>query len=219
MIQESPAASLPAATGHIALPESLQESYRTLFRQIMWSQGLRQIKTFGLTSCRPGAGVSMVAAHLAATVAAQGDQRVLLVDFNLASPGLHRIFKLPAEPGLAESLRDKVGDATAISRSSLPNLSLLTAGHVNGDAAQLFDTQHLDSKVMQWASEYDLVVFDMPPFGESNAATRLVQCLDGVALVIEAERTTWAEAARAKRQLQIAAAKLLGVVINKQRPA
>ncbi len=60
-----------------------------VLRRLGWpAQGPDGVRTLGLTSCHSGEGVTTLAAHLALTAAAQEAGPVLLVDANVAQPGL-----------------------------------------------------------------------------------------------------------------------------------
>jgi Mrp family chromosome partitioning ATPase len=151
---------------------------------------------------------------LAAT-AAGGQHRVLLVDANLGRPRVHRIFDLPCSPGLGEVLVSPGRASEAIRPSVFGNLSVLCAGEVSGKA--LVDVGELSDALEAVRAGYDLVVFDLPAAGESSFAVCVAGMLDGVILVVEAERVRWEVADRAKHRLLGAKTQLLGTVLNKRR--
>lgn len=67
------------------------------------------------------------------------------------------------------------------------------------------------------AEQAELIVLDAPPVLSSPLAQALAPTVDGVILVVEADRTRAAEALEAKRALETGGATILGVVLNKQR--
>jgi Mrp family chromosome partitioning ATPase len=79
------------------------EAFRMLYSSLTfsWGEGSR---TFLVTSVAPQEGKTFVAANLGATFAREG-ARVLLIDCDLRRPRLHKIFRIPREPGLMEMLR------------------------------------------------------------------------------------------------------------------
>ena len=97
-----------------------------------------ELQTLGLTSCARGEGVTTVAAQLAATAATMTGQRVVLVDGNLLNPGVHRLFDVSLGPGLREALRQTAVVGEVVQASSVPNLSLLTAGEQHEDSDSEF---------------------------------------------------------------------------------
>jgi capsular exopolysaccharide synthesis family protein len=173
-------------------------------------------RTLGLTSCASGEGVSTVAAQLAITAASAG-QRVLLLDANLERPSLHRLFALKRGPGFAHALGEDSRLEDVIQSSALPNLSVLTAGQVDTDMAPCQDTAALAAFVGAAKRAFPLVVFDLPALARTNFTARLAGLLDGVVLVVEAERVRRALVRHEKEMLEQAGTVLLGAVLNKRR--
>ena len=66
-----------------------------------------------ITSAVGGEGKTSLASHLATSLARSG-LRTLLIDADLRSPSIHRLFDLPLGPGLSEVLRGEVDLADAI---------------------------------------------------------------------------------------------------------
>ena len=157
-----------------------------------------------------------MAAELAAT-AASGDQRILLVDANLARPAVHRIFAVDRARGLAEAVLQGSELTDCIRPSRIANLSLLTAGGPQQKCAEVYDSGSLAAVLKAVREEFDLAVFDLPAVGEASSAIRLAGLWDGVLLVVESERVRREVACRASQQLAQADAVLLGAVLNKRR--
>lgn len=67
------------------------------------------------------------------------------------------------------------------------------------------------------AEQAELIILDAPPVLSSPLAQALAPTVDGVILVVEADRTRTADALEAKRALETGGATILGVVLNKQR--
>ena len=175
------------------------------------------MRTLGMTSACRGEGVSTLAAHLAITAAADGPVRVLLVDADLEQPTLHRLLGTQLDPGLAECLRAERGPAEAAGESGFPGVSMLGAGRLRDSPARLWDLPTLPGLVEDLSHEFELVVFDLPPVAQQSWMRRLAGLLDGVLLVVEAERVSGQAARRAKELLRGTEAHLLGAVLNKQR--
>lgn len=67
------------------------------------------------------------------------------------------------------------------------------------------------------AEQAELIILDAPPVLSSPLAQALAPTVDGVVLVVEADRTRAADALEARRALETGGATILGVVLNKQR--
>src|SRR5262249_1374176 len=113
------------------LTESV-DSTRTMLLHAASRDGAQIIM---VASALGGEGKTTLASHLVASLARAG-RRVLLVDGDLRRPALHKVFNLPAHPGLAELLRGEVDLNAAIQAGPIPGLSVLTAGQPDAMAVQ-----------------------------------------------------------------------------------
>jgi len=214
--------SLDEVVAHEAKPcggwrDDARQYCRMLLHRLSWCEGGSEtpLATLGITSSCGGEGVSTVAAQLAETAASSGDQRVLLVDANPRRPSVHRTFGVDLTPGWADALVDAGQLAAAVQSSSRANLSVVAAGSLNGTSVPPCDPQTAGDLVEALKADFDLVLFDMPPVEHASCAIRLASLLDGVLLVVEAERTAWEVAQRSKQLLTRDNIHLLGAVLNK----
>ena len=191
--------------------------YETLLERLPWTEPSRRVETLGLTSCYSGEGVSTVAAELAVTAAGHGHRRVLLVDVNLARPSADRAFGVELQPGLAEVLSDPDRLPAAIRPTSVAGLFVLAAGKPDGSPAEVLDSAAVADLIRRLKTDFDLVVFDLPAAGQGGSAARLAALLDGLLLVVEAERVRWEVAQRTSELLRRGHVHLLGAVLNKRR--
>lgn len=194
------------------------EICQTLLARLGWpgDRSLGGLQTLGLTSCYSGEGVSTLAAGLAEAAAMLSGRRVLVVDGNLDRPALHRTFSASLGPGLAEVLLRGDQVSQCVQSTATPGLLLLSAGRHQGNLASAYDAPSLFGLIETLRAQFDLVIFDLPPAHESSPAFRLAGLLDGVLLVVEAERVRAEVAGRAKELLTRDGAKLRGVVMNKR---
>lgn len=198
--------------------EEMREHFRGLLQRLPWPGGADApaLALLGVTSCRGGEGVSTIAAQLAATAAASA-QPVLLVDANLARPSVHATFALPPAPGLAEALLERARPGDLAQRTAVPGLSILAAGAAAGRLARACEAASLADVVDSLREGFGLVVFDLPALGAASFAARLAGLLDGVVLVVEAERTRREVVLREKETLARVNARLLGAILNRRR--
>jgi Mrp family chromosome partitioning ATPase len=118
---------------------------------------------------------------------------------------------------LADALREGEACEAHVRATPLANLCVLTAGALDGQPSRAYDAVELGAAIKEFAVDFDLVVFDMPPAGETSFALRLAGLLDAVLLVVEAERVPAEVARRTTELLNRAQARLLGAVLNKRR--
>lgn len=219
MITQSALRSLPQASQPLTLTSQTSESqhyYLTLLRSLTTAGTAESpITTLGVTSCYPGEGVSTVAVQLSVAAAATG-MRVLLVDLNWKRPTIHTTFSVPRGPGLSEALADEGRQVPPIQDSQIPNLSLLTVGNFVGDFNLAISLERM-AGLIRSLQDYDLIVFDLCESAEAGPSLSLSSLLEGVLLVIEAERVRWEVALRVKELLVRSGVNVLGAVLNKRR--
>lgn len=172
---------------------------------------------WGVTSSIRGEGVSTVVAQLALTAASSGSRRVLLVDANVVRPSIERMFGLCAGPGLSDVLLSGHSPCEVIRPSGVANLSLLTAGTVCQELALRCEQADLSIVLREVPEDFALVLFDLPSAERRSLLVRMAAALDGILLVVEAERVSGDEVRRTERILAANGLSLEGVLLNKSR--
>ena len=81
----------------------------------------------------------------------------------------------------------------------------------------IFQSEAFDQFLQKAREFFDYVVIDAPPLAGYPETVLLSRKADGVILVIESEKTRKQSALLAKKQIETAGGKLLGVVLNKRR--
>ncbi len=178
--------------------EPAVESLRS-FRSNLTLPSSRQIeKTVLIAAPTAGLGKTFVAANLAALLAA-ADRNVLLIDADLRKPRLHRYFRAPAAPGLAEVLNGEMEFKDVVRVEAAGNLDLLLAGRARRNPADLLLSPKLRELLDSLEKRYDCIVIDSPPvLPVADAGLRALieqQCaasgLDRAQLtLVDAARTT-----------------------------
>src|SRR5207245_9922255 len=137
-------------------------------------------KLVGVTGFAEEAGASTLAAGLAASLSETNDGKVLLVDVNLGPEEVHPFFKgKPAYP-LNKAL--KPSDSIA---SAADNLYLATVGSPStGGPAQLGLKKFFDMMPNMKASDFDYIIFDMPPLDQTSPTWGMAAFMDKLLLVV-----------------------------------
>jgi Mrp family chromosome partitioning ATPase len=198
-------------SGNIGLP--ISDYCEALFVRL--SDYPHELQTVGLTSCTEGEGVTTIAAQLAATAARSMAHRVLLVDCNFGKPAIHRLFDVLLGPGLRDALRETAPISELVQPSPVANLSLLTAGEKRNDSDLAFTWPNLRHVFNALHQDFGLVIVDLPTVAQGVPAG-LGALLDGLLLIVEAEKIRWQVAQRTASLLTTAGVNLLGVVMNKR---
>jgi len=176
-----------------------------------------RIQTMMVVSCRAGTGSTTTASLLAAALAEGKQWRVLIIDANLRMPSLNTVFNVRNRGGVTAVVGRGLPYEAQIEATSRENLFVLTSGQLFEGSAQLFEGKAFDDLLTQLREKFDFIIFDGAPVMEFPDAYLLAPRLDGVILVLEADRTSVEEAQRATHNLAQAGAQILGVVLNRQK--
>jgi uncharacterized protein involved in exopolysaccharide biosynthesis/Mrp family chromosome partitioning ATPase len=168
-------------------------------------------KLVGVAGFSKEAGTSTLAAGLAASLSETNDGKVLLVDVNLGPEDVHPFFKgKPAYP-LRAALKP---NGTIASASD--NLYLATVGNSNSGPAQLGLKKFFDMMPNLKASDFDYIIFDMPPLDQTSPTWGMAAFMDKLLVVVEAEKNNREVIKRTYGKL-IAERNNVAVVVNKAR--
>jgi uncharacterized protein involved in exopolysaccharide biosynthesis/Mrp family chromosome partitioning ATPase len=169
-------------------------------------------KLVGIAGFSEHAGASTLAAGLAASLSETNDGKVLLVDVNLGPDEVHPFFKgKPAYP-LNAAIKSKEKIASAAD-----NLYLATVGSsTTGGPAQTGLKKFFDMMPNLKASDFDYIIFDMPPLGDTSPTWGMAPFMDKLLLVVEAEKNNRDLVKRGYRQL-VGERNNVVVVVNKTR--
>jgi capsular exopolysaccharide synthesis family protein len=193
------------------LPAS-REQYRRLAAALHHAQEATGLRVVMLASAVASEGKSLTAANLALTLSESYRRRVLLVDGDLRRPSLHRMFGLEADNGLSSALDGPEGGRLTLFDLS-PTLTLLPAGRPTSDPMASLTSVRMRALIDEARERFDWIVIDTPPVGMLSDASLLSSIVDGVLLVIRANRTPYQLVQRAVEAL--GTERLLGTVLNR----
>ena len=169
-------------------------------------------KLVGVASFSDAAGTSTLAAGLAASLSETDDGKVLLVDVNLGPEEVHPFFKGKPAYSLTAALKPQ----TEITSAS-ENLYLATVGPSStGGLAQIGLKKFFDMMPNMKASDFDYIIFDMPPLDQTSPTWGMAAFMDKLLLVVEAEKNNRDVIKRGYRKL-VAERDNVAVVVNKAR--
>jgi Mrp family chromosome partitioning ATPase len=176
-------------------------------------------------------GQAVIMGNLAFCLA-QGGERVLLVDADLRSPSLHRLFhhELDYDSGLPELInsiserlyQDKEPPlyeiqtllASSVRPSDMhPNLDYLNAGLALEQRFEFLGARGFASLIQAAQTDYDWILVDSPPFLDQPDAAILLGWLDGLVLLVEREADE-NQVALAHRKVQKLNSTTVGMVLR-----
>jgi capsular exopolysaccharide synthesis family protein len=191
------------------------EQYRLLSANLQFASAGRPLQAVLVTSCGTRDGKTTTAANLA-IVLAQTGKEVVLVDADLYAPSLHDQFGVDNGRGLTSLLREEyVVPVSVLVQTSVEGLRLLPTGPVPPNPGELLASQRMRDQLGRLRALADVVIIDSPPLLEAGDLAVLASVVDGVLLVVDAQRTRGPDAAHALATLRNAGALVLGAVLNR----
>ncbi|HEX3857594.1 MAG TPA: Wzz/FepE/Etk N-terminal domain-containing protein [Verrucomicrobiae bacterium] len=173
----------------------------------------RNPKLVAVTSANRGAGVTTIAMGLAASLSETGEGNVLLVDMNVEQGAVQQFYK--GKPGCP--LDDAFEHEKRSGALVQDNLYVVSDSSNNGDKLPRIMPKRFSSLLPKFkASDYDYIIFDMPPVSQTSVTARLAGHMDMMLLVVEAEKTDRDIVRRANQLLGESKANVIAV-LNKAR--
>jgi polysaccharide biosynthesis transport protein len=197
------------ANGLVSYYEALRDRLVTFFEI---NNVTRKPKMIAVTGCAKGAGVTTIATGLAASLSETGDGNVLLVDMTAGQGAAHPFFKGKPGHGLADALESGTRDNALVQK----NLYAVAERSNEGQLPRVLPRRFNSLVPKLKASDYDYIIFDMPPVSQISVTPRLAGFMDMVLLVIESEKTDREVVKRATSMLAGSKANI-SAVLNKNR--
>jgi polysaccharide biosynthesis transport protein len=192
-------------------PES--EAYRGLRTALFFSGVTEEERVIQVTSPNAGAGKTVLVANVAISMAQSG-KKVLLIDAELRKPGLHRLFGISGQVGLASVIAKDVEIQDAVQDTGIGNLWLLPCGPIPPDPAELLTSSRFSELIAVVRDKYDYVLIDSPPILAVTDPCIVAARVDGVLLTLHISQDRRQHAQRAHALLSAMGVNILGVVVN-----
>ncbi len=155
--------------------------------------GVKYPNLIMVTSSVQGEGKTFTSLNLAISITMEMDSTVLLIDADVARPGLSWRLDVRDRPGLIDRLVDETIDlAQVLLKTDIPKLTVLPAGITHKRSTELLASGSMRRLLSEVASRYPdrIVLFDSPPVLETTEASVLASLMGQVVIVVEQDSTT-----------------------------
>ena len=187
---------------------------RRLYSNLRRESKAHNFKSYLITSSQRGEGKSTITAYLGVTIAQFSRRKVLIVDADLRRPKIHHHFGLKNAGGLLECLIGAEEPLSAIKKTDLDNLDVITAGGATKEPSRYFESELLSEVFDKIKFYYDIVLIDSAPVLAVSDTLFLGVESDAVLLVVLAGVTPADVVVRARDSLLDANMNLVGVLVN-----
>jgi capsular exopolysaccharide synthesis family protein len=165
------------------------------------------------TSCSAGEGKSTVVANTAMAMMLS-EKKVLIIDCDLHRPTQHKLFQVDNRAGLTNYMVETHSLNEIIQKTTIPGLSIIPCGAIPPNPAEFLDLPKMDELLQTVKNQFDFVFVDTPPLFPVADACVLAPKVDGVVLVVIAQKIPTDVFRQAKKIIQKTNGHILEVVLN-----
>ena len=192
------------------------EQYKILREQIKRIYTEQGSYLLAIMSPVKGDGKSTVAANLAAAIALDLEQQVLLIDADLRSPSIHNFFGIKSTPGLADYLspESNLDILNFVQNTSLHGLRIIPAGRPTHLSAEILASEKMKSLLKKIPVKFPghQVIIDTSPVLSTSDPLVLAQQVHKIVMVVRAETTPRECLAEAIKS--VGSDRVKGVILN-----
>ena len=145
-----------------------------------------------VTSALPSEGKTFTSLNLALSIARDREMRVILVDGDVARPGLTPSLGMKEYRGLNDVLDDQSLDVSEVTyQTSVPGLFFVPAGKWHDQSPEFFAGARMQQvlEALSLRAGQGVVIFDSPPLLATNEAQVASRYAGQVLLVVRADHT------------------------------
>jgi capsular exopolysaccharide synthesis family protein len=190
------------------------EQYQNLRLKIERLRQARDLRVIAVTSPGASDGKTVTSINLAGALARGSASRVLLIDADLRRPELANQLRLGTD---GVGFADLVGaGGISLPQAIRPldghNIDVIPAGAVSGPIHEVFRSSRLPQLLSEARNVYDYVILDTPPLVPVVDSALLSRVVDGVLVVVSANKTPRKLLEEALNELD--SSKVVGIVFN-----
>ncbi|WP_168396859.1 polysaccharide biosynthesis tyrosine autokinase [Acinetobacter indicus] len=189
------------------------ESLRSMRTAIHFALSSAKNNIIMISGPAPEVGKSFISTNLA-TILAQSQKRVLIIDADLRRGYLHKYFNHANQPGLADYLNGQTELSQVIKATEVSGLDVIARGKSPANPSELLSTTQFSAMLNQLSEQYDHILIDTPPILAVTDGIIISQHA-GVNLVIARyAKTQMKELELTINRFEQAGVKVNGIILN-----
>ncbi|MDM1245263.1 polysaccharide biosynthesis tyrosine autokinase [Acinetobacter indicus] len=189
------------------------ESLRSMRTAIHFALSSAKNNIIMVSGPAPEVGKSFISTNLA-TILAQSQKRVLIIDADLRRGYLHKYFNHANQPGLADYLNGQTDLNQVIKATEVSGLDVIARGKSPANPSELLSTTQFAAMLNQLSEQYDHILIDTPPILAVTDGIIISQHA-GVNLVIARyAKTQMKELELTINRFEQAGVKVNGIILN-----
>ncbi|MDY6851620.1 MAG: polysaccharide biosynthesis tyrosine autokinase [Thermodesulfobacteriota bacterium] len=199
--------------------EAAADQIRFLRTRVLKRMKEPEANSLLVTSPNQGEGKTLTAVNLAISISQEIGRTVLLVDADLRRPSVHKYFGFKVKLGLADYLLGKADIPDLLVNPGIEKLTIIPGGRPLPNSTELLGAPRMEALIKQLKGRYSdrFIIFDSSPVLTCADPIVFSNFIDGVIIVVEAEKTSRKELTNALEFFKDKP--VLGTVLNKVKSA
>ena len=168
---------------------NISESFRSIRTNLQFILNGEGSKVILVSSLHPGEGKTFVTVNIAATLA-KADKKVIILDFDLHKPRIHKVFGLSKMDGVSNYLVGQKHWKDSLIHHEIKNLDFVLSGPIPPNASELVLSKKIDTLIEELKAEYDYILIDTPPLALISDALVLMGKVNLSLCVLNTQKAT-----------------------------
>lgn len=187
-----------------------------LFRQGVEMALPQPRRSLILSGASSGEGVTTLGTYLAISLAVRDGKKVCFVDANFRSPRASAIFGLLGRPGMSDYCNGDRELSEVLARTESQDLFVMGIGTAVSNPSLVLSHERARGLASELRQRFDYVLFDCGSVLGTAEMGMLAPTVDGVVLVIRANRTKREVVAKAEKLVRFSGGSVIGTVLNRR---
>jgi protein-tyrosine kinase len=197
----------------LEMEEEMLHIYHTI-ESLLPNQKKRVIQFLGSGE---GEGTSTIAREFARIAIGRFGQTVPLPDADRHNPTQHFFCNVSPDRCLDDVVQNGEDPGNALYQVGSSSLFVSLISRNSNSGPNVFDSSNFDSMWDLLRERFDMILIDSPPATASPDAFAMFKKVDGVVMIVEADKTRWPVVQSVKEKIAQHGGRVLGIVLNKRR--
>ena len=191
----------------------VQEAYRSLRTNIIFSLADDKCRIIGITSAYSHDGKSVNSINIAISFA-QINKRVLLIEGDLRLPAIADTLGILSTSGLSDVIVGEAPLKEALYVDKEHGIDVIPAGTKPPDATWILQSPKMDQLLKDLRQEYDYIIIDLPPALAVTDAMILANEIDGYLVIVRHNVAEINDILDLFAAIEVAKGRVIGVIYN-----
>ncbi|MBU1087511.1 MAG: lipopolysaccharide biosynthesis protein [Candidatus Omnitrophica bacterium] len=192
------------------------KSYQIVSDQLYMLIKNKGLKSLLIASTLKEENNAVVIANLGSYMAKMLKCKLLIIDANLKSPSINRLFNLAAEPGLTGFL-DGIVSLPEITNKIAENLSVITSGKTANNSMIMMESPRMKQILEEARKQYDIILVNAAHMNGQKDTAILSALVDGIVLVVDEGKARHQVVKNAAMNMNGKLENTIGVILNERK--